>query len=74
MSAEISRNRFFGWLVFGVGLVLGLVGYLTDMYSVSMATGLMLGVWLIGGGLVAVLFPFPAEEAPERELKKLWVW
>lgn len=74
MNAKISSNRLYGWLVFVLGLVIGLVGYLTDMYSVSMATGLMIGVWLIGGGLVALLFPVPADETPEHEVRKLSVW
>jgi hypothetical protein len=49
------RARLLGWLVFGVGLVLGLLGYLTDLYSGGTATALMLGVWLVGGVLTALI-------------------
>jgi len=44
-----------GGLVFAVGLVLGLIGFIGDVYSGSVATLLMLGVWFIGGALVGVL-------------------
>ena len=42
-------------LIFAVGLMLGILGYVGDVYSSSLATMLMLGVWLIGGALVAVI-------------------
>ncbi|MEH6502173.1 MAG: hypothetical protein V7751_22615 [Pseudoalteromonas distincta] len=42
-------------LIFAVGLMLGILGYVGDVYSSSLATILMLGVWLIGGAL-ATLF------------------
>lgn len=42
-------------LIFAVGLMLGILGYVGDVYSSSLATILMLGVWLIGGALVAVI-------------------
>jgi hypothetical protein len=51
-----DRRRAIGGLVFAVGLVLGLVGYVGDVYSSSTATVLMLGVWLIGGALATVVF------------------
>ena len=44
-----------GGLVFAIGLILGLIGYMTDAYSPTVATIVMLGVWLIGGALTAVL-------------------
>ncbi|MEA3502526.1 MAG: hypothetical protein U9R47_07110 [Actinomycetota bacterium] len=49
------RARLIGGLVFGVGLVLGLIGYITNLYSGGIATVLMLGVWLVGGVLVALV-------------------
>ena len=49
------RASLIGWLVFGVGLVLGLIGYITDLYSGGIATALMLGVWLVGGLLTALI-------------------
>jgi hypothetical protein len=47
-------SRALGGLVFAVGLMLGLLGYMTDVYTSTMATWLMLGVWFIGGALIAV--------------------
>jgi len=51
-----SRRKAMGGLVGAVGLVLGLIGYVTDAYDSSLATILMIGVWLVGGALVAVVF------------------
>jgi len=51
-----DRRRAIGGLVFAVGLVLGLVGYVGDAYSSSTATVLMLGVWFVGGALATVVF------------------
>ncbi|MDH3249419.1 MAG: hypothetical protein OEQ47_10675 [Acidimicrobiia bacterium] len=53
----MDRNRAsaIGSLVFTVGLVLGLLGYVGNVYASSVATTLMLGVWLVGGA-VARLF------------------
>lgn len=42
-------------LIFAVGLMLGILGYVGDVYSSSIATILMLGVWFIGGALVTVI-------------------
>jgi len=42
-------------LVFAVGTVLGLLGYVADVYSSTVATILMLGVWIVGGALVSLV-------------------
>lgn len=47
-----GRAKAIGTLVGPVGLILGLLGYVGDVYSSGTATVLMLGVWLIGGALV----------------------
>jgi hypothetical protein len=47
-----SRAKAIGALVGPVGLILGLLGYVGDVYSSRTATVRMLGVWLIGGALV----------------------
>lgn len=47
-----GRAKAIGALVGPVGLILGLLGYVGDVYSSGTATVLMLGVWLIGGALV----------------------
>lgn len=48
------RAKAIGALVGPVGLILGLLGYVGDVYSSGTATVLMLGVWLIGGALVRI--------------------
>jgi hypothetical protein len=49
-----TRVKAIGALVGPVGLILGLLGYIGDVYSSATATVLMLGVWLIGGALVRI--------------------
>jgi hypothetical protein len=43
-----------GGLVFAVGLIGGLIGFMTDAYSPIVAVIIMLGVWLIGGAIAAI--------------------
>ena len=50
------NTRAIGGLIFAVGLILGLLGYVGDVYSSQIATVLMIGVWLIGGALARVVF------------------
>jgi len=50
-----DRRKEINGLVFAVGLVLGLLGYVGDVYSSNIATILMLGVWIVGGALVSVI-------------------
>ena len=52
---DSNTNKALGGLVFAVGLVLGLIGFIGDVYSGTVATLLMLGVWFIGGALVGVV-------------------
>ena len=47
-------------LVFAVGMVLGMLGYIGDVYSSGIATVLMVGTWFIGYALVN-LFVKPDE-------------
>lgn len=42
-------------LVFAVGLVLGLLGYVGHVYSSAIATVLLIGTWFIGYALVNLL-------------------
>jgi hypothetical protein len=39
-------------LVFAVGLVLGMLGYIGHVYSSGLATVLMIGTWFIGYAVV----------------------
>jgi hypothetical protein len=49
-----SQTKAIGALIGPIGLILGLLGYVGDVYSSSTATILMLGVWLVGGTLVRI--------------------
>jgi len=40
-----------GGLIFVLGLILGLLGYVGHLYSAGSATLLMLGMWIAGGEL-----------------------
>jgi len=53
-----SRNAAIGGLIFAVGLVAGLIGYITDLYSPGLATALMLGIWIVGGLVMGLLSGF----------------
>jgi len=44
-----------GGLVFAVGLIAGLVGFMTNAYSSTVGVVIMLGIWFIGGALVAFI-------------------
>ena len=49
----MDRRALFG-LVFAVGLILLLVGSMTDAYTPTVGVLLGLGVWFIGGALVGI--------------------
>ena len=46
-----NRRAAVGGLIFGVGLIGGLIGFLTDVYSSIWGVIIMLGVWFIGGAI-----------------------
>ncbi len=49
------NKRAAGGLIFALGLVAGLVGFMTDAYTPTVAVVLMLGIWFIGGAAVAFI-------------------
>jgi len=51
-----AKRGAVGGLIGAVGLVGGLIGYITDLYSSTVATVIMLGVWFVGGAIVALVF------------------
>lgn len=53
MQLRGKRRELHG-LVGGVGVVVGLAGYVGQFYSNATATVLMFGVWIIGATLVNV--------------------
>ena len=52
---NINRTTLYG-LVFAVGLVLGMLGYIGHVYSSAIATILVAGTWIIGYALVNLFF------------------
>lgn len=68
-GASMDRNRgsALSSLVFTVGLVLGLLGYIGNVYPSSVATVLMLGVWLVGGAIVRLFTDESRESQSGRE-------
>ena len=50
-----SRNAAIYGLIGAIGLILGLIGYMTDLYSSTIATVLMLGIWILGGAIARVV-------------------
>jgi hypothetical protein len=62
-----DRSSAIRGVVFAVGLVLGLLGYVGDVYASSVATVLMLGVWLVGGAVARLMVDRSRTSAPEGE-------
>lgn len=50
------KGRAVGGLVFAVGLILGLIGFMTAAYTARVGVIIMLAVWLIGGAIAALAF------------------
>jgi len=44
-----------GGLVGALGLIVGLVGFMTNAYSSTVGAVVMLAIWIIGGALVAFI-------------------
>ncbi len=51
-----GRRKGLGGLVFGIGLILLLIGAMTDIYSTVTGVIIALAVWIIGGALVKLIF------------------
>ena len=49
-----GKNAAVGGLVFAVGLIGGLIGFMTDVYSPIVGVIIMLAVWFIGGAIAAI--------------------
>ncbi|MCC6984554.1 MAG: hypothetical protein IT535_14905 [Bauldia sp.] len=54
-AMNINRTTLYG-LIFAIGLVLGLLGYVGRFYSSAIATILVAGTWIIGYALVNLFF------------------
>lgn len=64
-----GRKKALGGIVFGVGLIAILIGAMTDLYTTNIGVIIMLGVWIIGGALVALMSGGKEEppKPPEQE-------
>lgn len=51
-----SNRGAIGGLVFAVGLIGGLIGFMTDVYSSSVGVLAMLAIWFVGGAIAAIMF------------------
>jgi len=50
-----TRRAIVG-LIFAVGLIGGLIGFMTDVYSSTVGVLAMLAIWFIGGAIAAIMF------------------
>ena len=64
-----SRRKALGGLIFALGLIVMLIGAMTDLYEVKIGVIIMLAIWFVGGALVA--FIFGGEEEPPDQSKSL---
>jgi len=62
---EPSRRKALGGLIFAFGLIVMLIGAITDLYEVKIGVIIMLAIWFVGGALVALIFG-GEEEPPEQ--------
>jgi len=62
-----SRKKALGGLIFGVGLIALLIGAMTDAYPTTVGVISMLGIWFIGGAIVALIFGGKKEEPPKQQ-------
>ncbi|MGB2762431.1 MAG: hypothetical protein WBC21_02720 [Minisyncoccales bacterium] len=53
---EKSKRKAIGGLVFGIGLIFLLVGAMTQVYSAVIGVLIALGIWIIGGAIVTLMF------------------
>ena len=60
-----SRRKALGGLIFALGLIVMLIGAMTDLYDAKIGVIIMLAIWFIGGALVALIFG-GEEETPEQ--------
>ena len=59
-----ARRKAIGGIIFGVGLIALLIGAMTDLYDAKIGALVMLGIWIIGGAVVTLIFGGKKEETP----------
>ena len=60
-----SRRKALGGLIFALGLIVMLIGAMTDLYPATIGVIIMLAIWFIGGALVGFIFG-GEEETPDQ--------
>ncbi|MFC1595158.1 hypothetical protein ACFL3E_01895 [Patescibacteria group bacterium] len=54
-------------LIFGIGLIALLIGAMTNLYDAKIGALIMLGVWIVGGALVALLLGKKGDSSPPTQ-------
>jgi len=62
-----SRRKALGGLIFALGLIVMLIGAMTNLYEVKIGVIIMLAIWFLGGALAALIFG--GEEEPTDQSK-----
>ncbi|MFC1622573.1 hypothetical protein ACFL1Y_01075 [Patescibacteria group bacterium] len=57
-----TKKKAISSIVFGIGLIALLIGAMTSLYDAKIGVLIMLGVWIIGGAIVLLVFGSKKEE------------
>ena len=60
-----SRRKALGGLIFALGLIVMLIGAMTDLYETKIGVIIMLAIWFVGGALAALILG-GKEETPDQ--------
>lgn len=64
-----SRKKAMGGLIFSIGLIVLLIGAMTDIYTATVGVIIALAIWLVGGPIV-ILLGREKEEPPKQQEQK----
>lgn len=64
-----SRREALGGLIFALGLIVMLIGAMTDLYETKIGVIIMLAIWFVGGALAALILG--GKEEPPDQSKSL---
>lgn len=60
-----GKRKALGGLVFGIGLILLLIGAMTQAYSTTTGVIIALGIWIIGGAISTLVFGAEKKSPPQ---------
>lgn len=60
-----GKRKAIGGIVFSIGLILLLIGAMTQIYSTTIGVLIALGVWIIGGAIVTLIFGSEKKQPPQ---------